>query len=81
MSTSPRQLETLASGAIAAELLQSFADAASDSITLRTVSGTTPGTLIRIGNTGFAQAYPQLAAACAAQPRLETRAELTAPAR
>ncbi|HEY4918483.1 MAG TPA: hypothetical protein VII40_00125 [Xanthobacteraceae bacterium] len=79
MSTSPRQLETLASGAIAAELLQSFADAASDSITLRTVSGTTPGTLIRIGNTGFAQAYPHLAAACAAQPRLETRAELTAP--
>jgi len=79
MSTSPRQLETLASGAIAAELLRSFADAASDSITLRTISGTAPGTLIRIGNTGFAQAYPQLAAACAAQPRLETRAELTAP--
>jgi len=81
MSTSPRQLETLASGAIAAELLQSFADAASDSITLRTVNGTAPGTLIRVGNTGFAQAYPQLAAACAAHPRLETRAELTAPSR
>ena len=79
MSTSPRQLETLASGAIAAELLQSFADAASDSITLRTANGAAPGTLIRIGNTGFAQAYPQLAASCAAHPRLETRAELTAP--
>jgi hypothetical protein len=79
MHASPRQLETVANGAIAADLLRSFADAGSDSITLRTVSGSTPGTMIRIGNTGFAQAFPQLAASCAKQPRLETRAELTAP--
>ena len=79
MHASPRQLETVANGAIAAELVRSFADAGSDSITLRTVSGSASGTMIRIGNTGFAQAFPQLAASCAKRPRLETRAELTAP--
>ncbi len=76
LSASPRQLETVANGAVGADLLHAFAEAANDSITLRTVSGPAPGTLIRVGNTGFAEAYPQLAAACAGQPRLETRAEL-----
>jgi hypothetical protein len=80
LTSAPPQLETLASGAVTADLLQSFADAGSDSITLRTANGVAPGTLVRIGNTGFAQAYPQLAAACAAHQHLETRAELTAPA-
>jgi hypothetical protein len=79
LNVAPRQLETLASGAVSADLVQSFADSGSGSLTLRTANGVAPGTLIRIGNTGFAQAYPQLAAACAAHPRLETRAELTAP--
>ncbi|HLH90476.1 MAG TPA: hypothetical protein VKX28_18645 [Xanthobacteraceae bacterium] len=79
LNATPRQLETLASGAVAADLVQSFAEAGSDSLTLRTANGVAPGTLIRVGNTGFAQAYPQLAAACAAHPHLETRAELTAP--
>ena len=79
LNAAPRQLETVASGAVAADLVQSFADSGSDSITLRTANGAAPGTLIRIGNTGFAQSYPQLAGACAAHPRLETRAELTAP--
>jgi hypothetical protein len=79
INDAPRELETLASGAVTADLVQSFADAANDSITLRTVTSASPGTLIRIGNTGFAQALPELAAACQALPRLETRAELTAP--
>lgn len=79
MNTAPRELETLASGAVAADLVRSFADAANNSITVRTVTATSPGTLIRIGNTGFAQALPELAAACQAQPRLETRAELAPP--
>jgi hypothetical protein len=79
LHATPRQLETVANGALTADLVRLFADALSDSITLRTVSGSTPGTTIRIGNTGFAQALPQLAASCATQPRLETRAELTAP--
>jgi hypothetical protein len=79
LNAAPRQLETVANGAIAAELVRSFADAGADSITLRTVSGSAPGTMIRIGNTGFAQAFPQLTASCAKHTRLETRAELTAP--
>ena len=79
LHASPRQLETVANGAIAADVVRSFADAGNDSITLRTITGSAPGTMIRIGNTGFAQALPQLAASCAKQPRLETRAELMAP--
>jgi hypothetical protein len=81
LSAAPRELETLASGSVSAELVRSFADAANDAITVRTATAASPGTLIRIGNTGFAQALPELAAACQApaQPRLETRAELTAP--
>jgi hypothetical protein len=48
--------------------VKSFADAPADSITVRTSSATACGTLIRIGNTGFAHAFPQLAAACEALP-------------
>jgi hypothetical protein len=79
MHAAPRQLETVANGTIAANLVRSFADAGSDSISLRTTRGSAPGTMIRVGGTGFAQAFPQLAASCARQPRLETRAELTTP--
>jgi hypothetical protein len=82
LNPSPRELETLASGTVPADLVQSFADATGDSITVRTVGATAPDTMIRIGNTGFARAFPKLAAACDAQPtavRTETHAEL-APA-
>jgi hypothetical protein len=79
INASPRELHTLASGAVTADLMRSFAEAANDSITLRTSSAGAAGTLIRIGNTGFARAFSELAATCQQQPRLETRAELTAP--
>jgi hypothetical protein len=81
INTMPRELETLASGTVSTALVKSFAEAASDSITVRTVSGATPGTLIRVGNTGFAGAYPRLTAACDGQlaARVETHAELTPP--
>ncbi|HEY2135280.1 MAG TPA: hypothetical protein VGH49_05295 [Xanthobacteraceae bacterium] len=73
----PRELETLANGTVAADLVKSFADATTDSITVRTTSSLTPGTLIRVGNTGFSRAFPRLAAACdALAARTQTRAEL-----
>ena len=73
----PREIETLASGTVSADLVKSFADATGDSMTVRTVSGGNPGTLIRVGNSGFARAFSQLAAACdAGTVRTETRAEL-----
>jgi len=76
-----RALETRASGSVTAEALKSFADATSDSITVRTVSALTPGTLIRIGNIGFAAGFRKLAAACETlPPATEAHAEL-APAR
>jgi hypothetical protein len=72
-----RELETIANGVVAADLVKSFADAPTDSITVRTSSATAGGTLIRIGNAGFAHAFRQLAAACEALPaRIETRAHL-----
>jgi hypothetical protein len=76
VGAAPRELETLANGTLSAELVKTFADAAGDSITVRTASALVPGTLIRIGNTGFARIFPKLAAACEAQPaRAETRTE------
>jgi hypothetical protein len=77
---SPRELRTLANGTLSAELVKSFADATGDSITVRTTGGVGAGTMIRIGNTGFARAFPKLAAACDAQPvRAEAHAELAPP--
>ena len=74
----PRELRTLANGALSAELVKTFADAAGDSITVRTARTGAPGTMIRIGNTGFARAFPKLAAACDAKPApAEAHAELT----
>jgi hypothetical protein len=79
--TSPPALETRATGAVSADVLRSFADAAADSITVRTVSALTPGTLIRIGNSGFAAGLRKLAAACETLPpptsATEAHAELT----
>jgi hypothetical protein len=77
----PRELRTLANGTLTADLVKTFADAAGDSITVRTASAGAAGTMIRIGNTGFARAFPKLAAACEAHPvPAEAHAEL-APAR
>src|SRR5262249_22992797 len=77
---SPRELRTLANGTLSAELVKSFAEASGDSITVRTGGGAAPGTMIRIGNTGFARGFPKLAAACDSQPvRTEAHAELAPP--
>jgi hypothetical protein len=78
VNESPRELRTLANGTLSAELVKSFADATGDSITVRTTGGA--GTMIRIGNTGFARAFPKLAAACDALPvQTEAHAELAPP--
>ena len=80
LSDSPRELQTLANGILSAELVKSFAEAAGDSITVRTASSVVPGTLIRIGNSGFARAFPKLAAACETQPaQTEAHAEFAPP--
>jgi len=80
INAAPHELETLANGTVTADLVKAFADAATDSVTLRTLSSATPATLIRIGNTGFARLFPRLVAACdAAAGRTETRADLSPP--
>ncbi len=79
-NTTPRELETLASGTVAADLVKSFADAVTDSMTVRTLTSATPGTLIRIGNTGFSRLFSRLVAACDALPgRADTHVELNPP--
>jgi hypothetical protein len=80
LDETPRELRTAANGTLSAEVVKMFGEAAGDSITVRTASGGLPGTMIRIGNTGFARALPKLAATCQAQPaQTEAHAEL-APA-
>jgi hypothetical protein len=80
INATPYELETLANGTVTADLVKSFADAATDSVTVRTLTAAAPGTLIRIGNTGFARLFPRLVAACDAAPgRTETRADLGPP--
>ena len=79
-NATPRELETLASGTVTADLVKAFADAATDSVTVRTLGSVAPATMIRIGNTGFGRLFPRLVAACDAQPgRNETRADLSPP--
>jgi hypothetical protein len=80
LNETPRELRTLANGTLSAELVKTFADAAGDSITVRTAGAGAPGTMIRIGNTGFARALPKLAAACGTPVQAEAHAEL-APVR
>jgi hypothetical protein len=77
LNETPRELRTMAHGTLTAELVKTFADAAGDSITVRTAAAGAPGTMIRIGNTGFARAFPKLVSACDAQPaQAEAHAEL-----
>jgi len=81
LNETPRELRTLASGTLTSELVKTFADAAGDSITVRTAGAGAPGTMIRIGNTGFARSFPKLVSACDTQPaQAEAHAEL-APVR
>jgi hypothetical protein len=60
----PHELDTVASGTVSIDAVKSFADAAADSLTVRTVSSIDPNTMIRVGNSGLARAFPKLAAAC-----------------
>jgi hypothetical protein len=53
-----------ASGLLPASVFKLFADPGSHSLTVSTVSANKFETAIRLGNTGVAQALPQLAAAC-----------------
>lgn len=76
---SPRRLETLASAAVPANLVRSFADVSARSLAVETMSRGNPATMIRVGNKGFAQSFTSLEASCQGQPaRRETRAGLDA---
>jgi hypothetical protein len=62
-----RELQTRASGRLAAAALKSFADTSVDSLTVQTASTISPATVIRVGSVGFARGLPQLASACGVQ--------------
>jgi hypothetical protein len=65
-----------ASVAMAAATISNFAASANRSLTIGTMASDNTATNIRVGNTGVAQHFPQLAASCA-QGRTE-HAELKA---
>jgi hypothetical protein len=67
---SPRmERESFASGMIPASAVTTFAEAGSHSLTVETSSTGNGATSVRVGNTGVAQNFPQLAAACGKRPR------------
>jgi hypothetical protein len=65
-TTRAQEMESVATGSISADLIKSFADVRSRSLSVETTSEDTE-TAIRIGNAGVARTFSQFAAACAAQ--------------
>jgi hypothetical protein len=67
--TTPRfDRETFASGVLPASAVKTFAEAGAHSLIVSTSNGKGGATMVRVGNSGAAQYFPQLVAACA-QPR------------
>lgn len=70
-----------ATGAMSASVVKNLADTTSRTLVVSTVRANNAETVIRVGNSGMAQALPQLAAACAKQPSRNIRADLGAGGR
>ncbi len=67
--TPPRfERESFASGVLPAAVVRTFAEAGAHSLIVSTSSGKGGATMVRVGNSGVAQFFPQLVQACA-QPR------------
>jgi hypothetical protein len=67
--TPPRyDRESFASAVLPASAVKTFAEAGAHSIIISTSSGKGGSTMVRVGNSGASQYFPQLVAACA-QPR------------
>jgi len=62
----PNMRESIASGIVTAAVMKAFAEGNNRSLTVTTASASSLSTAIRIGNTGVAANFPQLAAACSA---------------
>ncbi len=66
----------VASGTISAASLKNFAESGSRAMTVAARRADNAETIIRVGNSGFAKALPQLAAACSRQGGRSVRANL-----
>jgi hypothetical protein len=67
--TTPRfERESFASGVLPAGVVKTFAEAGAHSIIISTSSIKGASTMVRVGNSGASQYFPQLVSACA-QPR------------
>jgi hypothetical protein len=69
----PHEIESVASGLLAAELVRAFADPAARSLTVQT-SSDEASTAIRVGNAGVARVLQQLASSCANRVRMRSTA-------
>jgi len=63
-----QEIDSVATGRVALDLLKTFADARNRSLTVATTSDDV-STAIRIGNAGLARSFPQLLTACAGPVR------------
>lgn len=77
-SRSSRQIETVATSSISSSLVRTFATEARQSVSVLTQGRDQPATMIRIGNSGLGEHYPQFEAICRAQkhPHLDAHARL-----
>jgi hypothetical protein len=72
---SQNEIETVAGGTLAADLVRAFADAAARSLTVETFSDDA-STAIRVGNAGVSRGLQQLAASCASRLRARSTARV-----
>jgi hypothetical protein len=70
---SPNEIESVAAGSVAADLVKSFAEPAARSLTVET-SSDEASTAIRVGNAGVSRGLQQLAATCASRVRTRSTA-------
>ncbi len=70
-----------ATGVMPASVVKNLADTTSRTLVVSTVRANNAETVIRVGNSGMAQALPKLAAACGKQPSRNVRADLGAGGR
>jgi hypothetical protein len=77
-SANPNEIDSVATGTLAAELVKAFAEPAARSLTIET-SSDEASTSIRVGNAGVARGLPQLTSFCASRVRTRSTARTELP--
>jgi len=74
-NANPHEIESVASGSLAADLVKAFAEPSARSLTIET-SSDEASTAIRVGNAGVSRGLQQLVASCASRSRTRSTARI-----